>query len=65
MGPVPVGTSNLKQKGGDNMDIVLVLMKEAAKVFIRIFISAAANALIERLKKRTAPTHNRDGHDIN
>ena len=56
--------SHSLMKGGENMEIILSLIKEAATVTLRVLVKAVAQNLIKRFKERTAPTSDRDGSDI-
>lgn len=51
--------SNFREKGGDRMDSLLLLLHDAVKVFFTVLAAACANELVKKISnksnKRTAP----------
>ena len=48
-------------EGGEDMDFILDLLREAAATVVKVVAKALTDEIISRCKNRTAPTENRDG----
>ncbi len=43
------------------MESILLIIKEVALKFFKVIVTDVAKTIVTRLKKRTAPTDDRDG----